>query len=308
MGAWQGTPPYWFAGWCRSSSPSPASPSGSRWLQRSRRALSSTRGARASCRDRHDCDAGLRLAAYLLGGRFRDSRRIDDMLLFAALIGLSLASATASSGMQLPRTTRTTTSSGARWPCGSPQACCWPPLPSRAIAHRRRPSSSHALRIGAIVVLLAVAALVLIQPRLSTGIDPMLAPAAPGDLAVAGTPGFVATQFSILVLLMRERWDSPCGRAQRRRVHGLAGGRPDARRVRANQLHPLSFQLQRLGLCRRPISACILRGDPVGRAETDSPLSAQRGGSRGAGGAAANRSRPPRHGGAGSRVHRLQGT
>ena len=143
------------------------------------------------------------LAAYLVGGRFRDSRRIDYLLLFAALIALSFASATALIG---DATSADDADQYLVWSALVVRLTASALLAAAAFASDRTiddaPRLAAALRVGAIFVLLLVAVLVVVQPHLETGIDPMLAPAEPGDLAVVGTPGFVAFQFAILVLLI----------------------------------------------------------------------------------------------------------
>jgi signal transduction histidine kinase len=141
------------------------------------------------------------LAAFLLYGRYRATRRIDSLVLFLALLALVAAN-------------------GARI-IGSPldgvdpdPVAVWLPLtvqllasallaaaafaPIRATVSRRQGRAAILGTLGALAAV-AIGAVVL-GPHLAVEIDPRVSPAASGSPHVAGSPGLLATQLLVMAL------------------------------------------------------------------------------------------------------------
>jgi signal transduction histidine kinase len=141
------------------------------------------------------------LAAYLLYGRFRNRGRVSDLVLFVALVLLVVANLTR---VLSPALTEADSDNFAVWiplttslfAVGALAAAAFaPPAPLRDRATAIR------LAVGAVVALgVAVLAVALLSPHLSTGIDPNLSPADSSRPRVVGAPGLLAAHLAVMGL------------------------------------------------------------------------------------------------------------
>jgi signal transduction histidine kinase len=141
------------------------------------------------------------LAAFLLYGRYRATRRIDSLVLFLALLAL-----VAANGVRIisPPLDGVDPDPVAVWLPLAVQLLASVLLvaaafaPGRAIASRRRGGAGILLTLGALAAVATGA--VVLGPHLAVAIDPRVSPAASGSPRVNGSPGLLATQLLVMAL------------------------------------------------------------------------------------------------------------
>ena len=140
------------------------------------------------------------VAAFLLYGRYRTTRRADALALCLALILLTAANA----GRAIaPGLSGATPDSSSVWPQLFLQFLAWLLLAVESFSSRRRIERRDVGPIGLLVALCATLAIVLgallLAPHLATDLDPRLSPGASDLPRVVGSPGLLASQLAAML-------------------------------------------------------------------------------------------------------------